>query len=92
MEKRRQINRKGVAGPKAKPLTTAEKRVKDAEEELKRTSDEGRAVVQKGIVARLEREIKLALAERRVEDADFYLKSLQSLVPGYKVDVEKLRR
>ncbi len=84
MEKRRQINRKGVAGPKAKPLTTAEKKVKDAEEELKRTSDEGRAVVQKGIAERLERAIKLALEERRIEDADFYLKSLQSLVPGYK--------
>ena len=48
--------------------------------------------MQKGIVARLEREIKLALAERRVEDADYYLKNLKILVPGYKVDVEKLRR
>ena len=84
MEKRRQINRRGVAGPKAKPLTAAEKKVKAAEEELKRTNDEGRAVVQKGIIARLEREIKLALEERRIEDADYYLKSLQSLVPGYK--------
>ena len=91
MEKRRQINRKGVAGPKAKPLTTAEKKVKDAEEELKRTSDEGRAVVQKSIVARLEREIKLALAERRVEDADYYLKNLKILVPDYKVDADRLK-
>ena len=84
MERRRQIDRKGVSGPKAKPLTAAEKKVKAAEEELKRANDEGRAVVQKGIVARLEREIKLALAERRIEDADYYLKSLHSLVPGYK--------
>ena len=92
MERRRKINRYGVAGPKAKPLTAAEKKVKAAEDELKRTNDEGRAVVQKDIVVRLEREIKLALAERRIEDADFYLKSLRTLVPEYKVDVEKLRR
>ena len=91
MERRRKINRYGVAGPKAKPLTAAEKKVKAAEEELKRTSDEGRAVVQKDIVARLEREIKLALAERRIEDADFYLKSLKVLVPGYKVDADRLK-
>ena len=93
MERRRQINRKGVAGPKAKPLTAAEKKVKAAEDELKRTTDEGRAIVQKGIVVRLEREIKQALAERRIEDADFYLKSLQSLVPGYKFNLngEKLK-
>ena len=91
MERRRQINRKGVAGPKAKPLTAAEKKVKAAEEELKRTSDEGRAVVQKDIVACLEREIRLALAERRIEDADFYLKSLKVLVPGYKVDADRLK-
>ena len=92
MERRREINRKGVAGPKAKSLTAAEKKVKAAEEELKRTSDEGCAVVQKGIVTRLEREIKLALAEGRIEDADYYLKNLKILVPDYKVDVEKLRR
>ena len=80
----------GVASD-MKPLTAAEKKVKAAEDELKRTNDEGRAIVQKDIAVRLEREIKLALAERRIEEADFYLKSLQALVPGYKVDADRLK-
>ena len=92
MERRRQINRKGVAGPKAKPLTAAEKKVKAAEEELRRAGDAGRATVQKGIIERIESEIRLALKEHRVEDADFLLKNLLLLVPEYKVDGEKLRR
>jgi hypothetical protein len=54
MERRRKINRYGVAGPKAKELTAAEKMVKAAQDELDRTTEEGRAVVRKGIVDRLE--------------------------------------
>ena len=92
MERRRQINRKGVAGPKAKPLTTAEKLVKNAQDELERAAEEGRAVIRKDIVERIEREIRVAIKEKRMEDADFYLKNLRILVPDYKVDVEKLRK
>ena len=92
MERRRKINRQGVSGPKAKPLSAAEKLVKNAQDELNRTSEEGRAVIRKGIVERLEREIRVAIQEHRVEDADFCLKNLLLLVPEYKVDVEKLRR
>ena len=91
MERRRQINRKGVAGPKATPLTAAEKKVKAAEDELSRTSADGRAAVQKGIVKRLEREIRLALKERRIEDADYFFKNLLMLVPEYKPNAEELR-
>jgi len=91
MERRRQINRKGVAGPKATPLTVAEKKVKAAEDELSRTSADGRAAVQKGIVKRLEREIRLALKERRIEDADYFFKNLLMLVPEYKPNAEELR-
>ena len=92
MERRRQINRKGVAGPKAKPLTAAEKLVKNAQDELDRASEEGRSVVYNGIVERLEREIRVALKEHRVEDADFYLKNLMLLVPDYKVNKDNLKR
>ena len=91
MERRRQINRKGVAGPKATPLTAAEKKVKAAEDELNRASADGRAAVQKGIVKRLEREIRLALKERRIEDADYFFKNLLMLVPEYKPNAEELR-
>ena len=91
MERRRQINRKGVAGPKATPLTAAEKKVKAAEDELNRASADGRAAVQKGIIKRLEREIRLALKERRIEDADYFFKNLLMLVPEYKPNAEELR-
>lgn len=84
MERRRRINRYGVAGPKVRELSAAEKMVKSAQDELDRTTDEGRAAVQKGIERRIERELRLAIKEHRTEDAEFYLKSLQSLVPGYK--------
>jgi len=92
MERRRKINRQGVSGPKAKPLTAAEKMVKNAQDEIDRTAEEGRAVVRKSIVARLEREIRVAIKERRVEDADFYLKNLQLLVPDYKFKSEEVKR
>ena len=92
MERRRKINRQGVSGPKAKPLSAAEKLVKNAQDELNRTSEEGRAVIRKDIVKRLEREIRVAIKEHRVEDADYCLKNLLLLGPEYKVDVEKLRR
>ena len=91
MERRRKINRYGVAGPKAKDLTAAEKKIKSAQEELDRATEEGRAVVHKGIVDRLEREVRKALKENRTEDAEFYLKSLQELVPSYKPDAKKLK-
>ncbi|MBR4653357.1 MAG: hypothetical protein IKO72_08355 [Kiritimatiellae bacterium] len=84
MERRRKINRYGVAGPDAKPLSAAEKLVKNAEDELKRTTDEGRAAAQKRIVVGLEREIRAALAERRIEDAEFLMKNLLMLVPEHK--------
>lgn len=91
MERRRKINRFGVAGPKTKPLTAAEKKMKAAQDELDRATEEGRSVVQKGIINRIENEVRLALKERRTEDAEFYLRSLQSLVPGYKPDVKKFK-
>ena len=67
-----------------KPLSAAEKLVKKAEDEIKRTGDEGSAAAQKRIVASLEREIRAALEERRVEDAEFLLKNLLMLVPEHK--------
>ena len=91
MERRRKINRQGVAGPEAKPLTPAEKLLKGAEAELARAGDEGRAAVHKRVVARLEPQIRLALRERRTADAEFLLKSLQQLVPDYRADPKMLQ-
>ena len=86
MERRRKINRYGVAAPKSKPLSAAEKLVKNAQDELDRTTEEGSAAVRKSITARLEREMRQALEEGRMEDADFYFRNLRLLVPGYRAN------
>ena len=90
MERRRKINRYGVAGPDAKPLTPAEKILKGAEDALAQAGEEGRAAVHRRIVARLEPQIRLALRERRTGDAEFLMKSLQQLVPDYRADPKML--
>ena len=84
MERRRKINRQGVSGPKPKSLTSAERLVKSAQYELDKVAGESRAALRKDVTARLEREIRAALSEGRMEAADFLLKSLQSLVPEYR--------
>ena len=91
MERRRKINRQGVAGPKSRPLSAAEKLVKIAQDELDRAATEGRSAVRNGIVERLEREMRMAIKEHRTEDADFLLKNLLILVPEYKPDVNRLK-
>lgn len=92
MARRRKINKEGVAGPRPQPLTAGDKILKSAAEEVDRANEEGRAAVRRRIVARLEPEIRQAIREGRVEDAEFCLKNLLLLVPDYKVRADLLKK
>lgn len=92
MERRRKINREGVAGPKAARLSAGDRILQHAEAEVVRANDEGKAAIQKRVVAQLENEIRAALREHRLEDAEYVLKNLQLLVPDYRPRAELLTK
>jgi hypothetical protein len=51
---------------------------------VENAADEVRAIFEKRMVSRVEALIRQALKDGRAEDAEQYLKSLKSLVPGYE--------
>ena len=83
-EIRRRILRDGVPAAPKKPLSAVDKRLLDANASVENAADEVRAIFEKRMVSRVEALIRQALKDGRAEDAEQYLKSLKSLVPGYE--------
>lgn len=81
---RRRILREGVPAAPKKPLSASDKRLATALGALDDVGAEGRAELERRIVARLEPLICTALKEGRMEDAEAYLAALKLLVPGYR--------
>ena len=80
---RRRILREGVPAAPKKPLSSTDKRLAAALGALDDVDADGRAVLERKIVARLEPLIRAAAKEGRMEDAEAYLVALKLLVPGY---------
>ena len=80
---RRRILREGVPAAPKKPLSQTDKRLAAARGNLDELETEGRAAVEKKVIARMEALIRQAAKEGRIEDAEAYLAALKSLVPGY---------
>jgi hypothetical protein len=83
-EIRRRILRDGVPAAPKKPLSAVDQRLLDANASVENAADEVRAIFEKRMVSRVEALIRQALKDGRAEDAEQYLKSLKSLVPGYE--------
>lgn len=83
-EVRRRILREGVPAAPKKPLSAMDKRLLEANQAVDGAADEVREIFEKRMVKRLEAIVRQAVKDGRSEDAELYLKTLQSLVPGYK--------
>ena len=80
---RRRILREGVPAAPKKPLSQTDRRLATARGNLDDLEAEGRAAVERKIVARLEALIRQAAKDGRMEEAEAYLAALKSLVPEY---------
>ena len=85
-EIRRRILREGVPAAPKKPLSAADKRLQDANEAIDAAADDVRRIFEKRMVKRLEAVIRQAVKDGRSEVAEEYLKTLESIVPGYGPD------
>ena len=83
-EIRRRILRDGVPAAPKKPLSAVDQRLLDANASVENAADEVRSIFEKRMVSRVEALIRQAIKDGRAEDAELYLKSLKSLVPGYE--------
>ena len=83
-EIRRRILRDGVPAAPKKPLSAVDQRLLDANASVENAADEVRAMFEKRMVSRIEALIRQTIKDGRAEDAELYLKSLKSLVPGYE--------
>ena len=83
-EIRRRILRDGVPAAPKKPLSAVDQRLLDANASVDNAADEVRSIFEKRMVSRIEALIRQAIKDGRAEDAELYLKSLKSLVPGYE--------
>ena len=83
-EIRRRILRDGVPAAPKKPLSAVDQRLLDANASVENAADEVRSIFEKRMVSRIEALIRQAIKDGRAEDAELYLKSLKSLVPGYE--------
>ena len=83
-EIRRRILRDGVPAAPKKPLSAVDQRLLDANASVDNAADEVRSIFEKRMVSRIEALIRQAIKDGRAEDAEQYLKSLKSLVPGYE--------
>ena len=83
-EIRRRILRDGVPAAPKKPLSAVDQRLLDANASVENAADEVRSIFEKRMVSRIESLIRQAIKDGRAEDAEMYLKSLKSLVPGYE--------
>ena len=83
-EIRRRILRDGVPAAPKKPLSAVDQRLLEANASVDNATDEVRSIFEKRMVSRIEALIRQAIKDGRAEDAELYLKSLKSLVPGYE--------
>jgi hypothetical protein len=83
-EIRRRILRDGVPAAPKKPLSAVDQRLLDANASIDNVADEVRSMFEKRMVSRIEVLIRQTIKDGRAEDAELYLKSLKSLVPGYE--------
>ena len=83
-EIRRRILRDGVPAAPKKPLSAVDQRLLDANASVENAADEVCSIFEKRMVFRIEALIRQAIKDGRAEDAELYLKSLKSLVPGYE--------
>jgi hypothetical protein len=84
-EVRRRILREGVPAAPKKPLSAADQRLADANASVADAANEVRELFEKRMVSRIEPLIRQAVKDGRNDEAESYLKALQSLVPGYKM-------
>ena len=83
-EIRRRILRDGVPAAPKKPLSAVDQRLLDANASVDNAADEVRSIFEKRMVSRIEALIRQTIKDGRAEDAELYLKSLKSLIPGYE--------
>ncbi len=83
---RRRILREGIPSAPKKPLSAVDRRLQNAAEAVDGVGDEVRRIFERRMVKRLETVIRQAMKDGRTEVAEEYLKTLESLVPGYKPD------
>ena len=80
---RRRILREGVPAAPKKPLSITDRRLATARGTIDDVDAEGREMMNRKVVARLEAVIKQALKDGRMDEAEAYLVALKSLVPNY---------
>lgn len=80
---RKRILREGVPAAPTKPLSATERRIAEAAMALDEADSEGMAALQRRMTERIEAMIRQAAADGRTDDAESYLKTLQTLVPDY---------
>ena len=83
-EIRRRILRDGVPAAPKKPLSAVDQRLLDANASVENAAEEVRTIFEKRMVSRIEALIRQTIKDGRAEDAELYLKSLKSLIPGYE--------
>ena len=81
---RRRVLREGIPAAPQKPLTKTERRIAAAAGKLDDIDKEGRTALEKRFIAMFEAMIRQAAKEGRNDEAESYLETLKSLVPGYK--------
>ena len=79
---RRRILREGVPAAPKKPLSAADKRLKDANAAIDTAADDVRKLFEKRMAKRIKALVSQALKDGRNEEAESYLKVLESLAPG----------
>ena len=67
-----------------KPLSAVDQRLVNANAAVDDAANEVRELFEKRMVSRLEALVRQAMKDGRMETADSYLKTLESLVPGYE--------
>ena len=83
-EIRRRILREGVPAAPKKPLSATDQRLVNANASVDSAANEVRSIFEKRMVSRMEALVRQSMKDGRVEEAELYLKSLKSLVPGYE--------
>ena len=81
---RRRILREGIPAAPKKPLSAVDQRLVNANAAVDDAANEVRELFEKRMVSRLEALVRQAMKDGRMETADSYLKTLESLVPGYE--------
>ena len=79
---RRRILREGVPAAPKKPLSATDQRLQDANTAIDSAANEVRVLFEKRMATRIKSLINQALKDGRNEEAESYIKVLESLAPG----------